>query len=173
MLYLRLCMRLKNLNSDSWILKLITRFSHPFYSKCISSTGFLQSVSIGSLWRSHIRHIFWTIFEEQSNKMYYWLLDKLCHVETSFCIWILIQIVIRSNQPKFGFVWCNIKLKCVRTWNWPKKLRWDYWTRWFFFDVISRKGVTSNYLNSLISKDQLKLNLIRMQILGLWLAVFS
>ena len=66
-------------------------------------------------------------------KMCYWLLDKLCHVQTSFCIWIFIQIVIRSNQPKFGFLWCNIKVKCARIWNWPRKLRCDYWTRWFFF----------------------------------------
>ena len=44
-------------------------------------------------------------------KMYYWLLDKLCHVQTSFCIRILIQIVIRSNQPKFRRNFCMMQYK--------------------------------------------------------------
>ena len=44
-------------------------------------------------------------------KMCYWLLDKLCHVQTSFCIRILIQIVIRSNQPKFRRNFCMMQYK--------------------------------------------------------------
>ena len=87
--------------------------------------------------------------------MCFWMLNKLYCVQIFYRKRIFNKNckTVKSTEirPEFS-LWCNWKLKCAQTWNWPKKLRRDYWTRWFFFDVISRKGVTSNYLNSLISK---------------------